>query len=245
MPSKLSLEIDAQGPSFLLAEGEHLGFRWVVAHNGQGHRCGYLRIPPGHPWYRVPPRDIEARVHGGLDWSEMSPDGNYWVGFDAAHAFDLADLELPMPAELARSHARTAVMYGRDPVAGRAASVRSQAYMEGQCRSLCVQAAVAGLPLPRTMEESESIVLVTPDDPGCPQCGEPILPGGLTQATNGGALVYHRECLIRSIVGSVGHLLRRCPCFGGVEGDPPGMTDRQAARAACDLFDSRREEGPR
>lgn len=45
----------------------------------------------------------------------------------------------------------------------------------------------------------------------------------------------HRECYIRRGVGSVGHLRRQCTCYGGVEDDPPGMTKREAARAAAEL----------
>lgn len=45
----------------------------------------------------------------------------------------------------------------------------------------------------------------------------------------------HRECVLRSIFGSVGHQERRCSCFGGDYDDPPGMTRRQAAKAAAAL----------
>jgi hypothetical protein len=40
--------------------------------------------------------------------------------------------------------------------------------------------------------------------------------------------------LFRAVAGSVAHLERRCGCFvaGSTEGDPPGMTKRQAALAA-------------
>lgn len=47
----------------------------------------------------------------------------------------------------------------------------------------------------------------------------------------------HRECEIRNVIGSVGHQTRKCRCFGGNESDPPGMTKRQAAIAACEVFD--------
>lgn len=44
----------------------------------------------------------------------------------------------------------------------------------------------------------------------------------------------HAECMIRSVMGSVGHIQGRCCCFvpGSVEDDPPGMTIREAAKAA-------------
>jgi hypothetical protein len=71
--------------------------------------------------------------------------------------------------------------------------------------------------------------------PECLYCGEDVLPWDDQRQTNGGALIFHAECLLRQIVGSVGHQLGRCTCFGGNEDDPPGMTRREAAKAAADL----------
>lgn len=42
----------------------------------------------------------------------------------------------------------------------------------------------------------------------------------------------HRDCFLRSVLGSVGHLSGRCSCHGGDQEDPPGMTIREAATAA-------------
>ena len=47
---------------------------------------------------------------------------------------------------------------------------------------------------------------------------------------------FHRECHIRQIVGSVGHLQKRCHCHGGTAEDPEGMSKRQAALAAVNLY---------
>lgn len=48
----------------------------------------------------------------------------------------------------------------------------------------------------------------------------------------------HSECQCRSIVGSVGHQKGLCSCLGGpgTEDDPPGMTKREAARAAMQYW---------
>lgn len=46
----------------------------------------------------------------------------------------------------------------------------------------------------------------------------------------------HLECDIRGRVGSLGHLQRRCSCYGGLEEDPAGMSKREAARAAADFY---------
>ena len=34
-----------------------------------GHLCGYLGLPPCHPWSGLDYDDIDASVHGGLTWA--------------------------------------------------------------------------------------------------------------------------------------------------------------------------------
>lgn len=62
----------------------------------------------------------------------------------------------------------------------------------------------------------------------CLWCAEPVSP----EETDPVCLFYHRECQLRSTLGSVGHQLRRCPCYGGDLEDPPELSKRDAARAA-------------
>ena len=47
---------------------------------------------------------------------------------------------------------------------------------------------------------------------------------------------FHRECIVRMVVGSAAHQLRECPCYGGLRGDPLGMSLREAARLSADAF---------
>ena len=49
-------------------------------------------------------------------------------------------------------------------------------------------------------------------------------------------LPYHSECSLRFIVGSLGHVLGECQCFGGDMDDPPNMTKRESAKAAIKAF---------
>jgi hypothetical protein len=44
----------------------------------------------------------------------------------------------------------------------------------------------------------------------------------------------HDECALRVVLGSVAHIERRCSCYidGADEGDPPGLSRRDAAKAA-------------
>lgn len=57
-----------------------------------------------------------------------------------------------------------------------------------------------------------------------------------------GDKVAHENCNFRSIVGSVAHIEKRCSCFvaGSTEGDPEGMTKREAANAARKAFEKSR-----
>ena len=84
----------------------------------------------------------------------------------------------------------------------------------------------------------------------CLYCTEPIAADDSGIATPlmesvGNAIVvstayYHVECWGRSLLGSVGHQLRLCSCYGGTEDcEPDGMSKRETARAAWDLARAR------
>lgn len=71
----------------------------------------------------------------------------------------------------------------------------------------------------------------------CLYCGEEIAPGdGVPITGPDGPEAMHRACLLRTVVGSVGHIKKACHCFGGCEEDPPGLTKRQGALAAEKLY---------
>jgi len=59
-----------------------------------------------------------------------------------------------------------------------------------------------------------------------------------------GRRLAHGECLLRQVVGSVAHLEKRCGCFvaGSTAGDPEGMTPREAAKAATELYEKMMEQ---
>lgn len=121
-------------PEVVLNRGEHCGHEWIVVHNQMGFRCGYVKVEPGHPWHGKEYDDVEASVHGGLTFSEPDLpcdkgglDDGYWFGFDCAHYGDAQDPDLPS------SH-----KYRTGGV------IRTQEYVEAECRDLCEQAAAAG-----------------------------------------------------------------------------------------------------
>lgn len=128
----MCLSIAIQRPENVLATGEHLGFEWSVTHNGRGFRCGYVRVPTGHPWHGQDYDRVACDCHGGLTFAEADipcgkggEDNAWWVGFDCAHGGDASDPELPRSVV-------TSFEWGL---------VRTQEYVETQCRHICEQAA--------------------------------------------------------------------------------------------------------
>lgn len=133
-------------PDHYLAQGTHAGHEWVVVHNGNGYRCGYVKVEPGHPWHGIGYDDIRLPdgewpdVHGGLTFSEPDEpcdkggeDAGWWLGFDCAHSGDLKDPSLP--------NERPARVYPSwDELDSR---IRTTEYVEAECRKLAEQASLA------------------------------------------------------------------------------------------------------
>jgi hypothetical protein len=73
----------------------------------------------------------------------------------------------------------------------------------------------------------------------CGHCEEPIVAGEtiITMMHYEPGRPYrrpmHQECFVRLTLGSVGHQQHLCRCYGGTMDDPPGMTKREAAKAAA------------
>lgn len=79
----------------------------------------------------------------------------------------------------------------------------------------------------------------------CPWCGEEIKwgedLGRNLIMTEKGPRLQHEECAFRSVMGGLNHQKRNCTCCGGKEPpDPPGMTRREAAKAAYDYWQEQR-----
>jgi hypothetical protein len=78
-------------------EWKHQGLSCAVtiARNQGGSRCGYVRVPPGHPAYGKDYDSVDVEAHGGLTFAAIEPcteheDGQgWWFGFDCRHAWDL------------------------------------------------------------------------------------------------------------------------------------------------------------
>ncbi len=90
--------------------------------------------------------------------------------------------------------------------------------------------------------DPEEPLAPTPVGAPCGFCQEPIEAGDkgviIPHIDTDGASEkpYHFECHMRLTIGSLAHQERRCSCYGGNEHDPPGMSLRQAARAAWEYW---------
>lgn len=136
--------VTTRRPDLLLSKGVQAEYEWEVTSNGIGYRCGYVRIPPGHPWHGKGYDDVKPypEVHGGLTFTEPDThcgkggaDDAWWLGFDCAHAGDAADPSLPT-SDGAPLHPALARL-GRE-----SGEIRTTDYVEEQCRRLAEQAAV-------------------------------------------------------------------------------------------------------
>lgn len=116
---------------------DYSGFPCMIRRAWAGHLCGYVFVPPGHPWHGQEP---QAEVHGGVTWDSLAEKhdtanaeerglhGWWLVGFDCGHAGDVR------PGDSA---------YYRDQVGG---VYRDLAYVRAEVESLVEQARAAAGP---------------------------------------------------------------------------------------------------
>lgn len=84
------------------------GYPCIIRRNPVGAWCGYVGVPPGHPYHGKGYNEIdyeEIDIHGGLTYAAGcdddpangichipppgQPDDVWWFGFDCAHAGDI------------------------------------------------------------------------------------------------------------------------------------------------------------
>ena len=65
--------------------GEINGFR-ISIFVGAGYFCGYVDLPPDHPYFAVDYDQIRIPVRGGWTFSNLD-DNDYWkIGFDTVNS---------------------------------------------------------------------------------------------------------------------------------------------------------------
>tara|TARA_R100001530_G_scaffold136273_1_gene116152 strand:+ start:1246 stop:1758 length:513 start_codon:yes stop_codon:yes gene_type:complete len=109
----MAIKLINEDSPYHLASGEHMGFSYCVTTASLPHRCGYIAIPPGHPWQKVEmkkweshPSDLPFEVtfsawdRGNSSlWCRL---GRFlrlrkdykWLGMDCGHMGDLSDITL-------------------------------------------------------------------------------------------------------------------------------------------------------
>jgi len=116
----------------LLSQGDMMGYDWIVTHNGSGFRCGYIKVPFGHPWHGEDWETINCNVHGGLTYAQPdTEDNSWWIGFDCAHYGDALDPTL---------NSSSFPLFRR---LGGEGIIRTTEYVMSECHQLCRQAALA------------------------------------------------------------------------------------------------------
>jgi hypothetical protein len=133
-------------PERVLLKDTYLGYEYEVTCNGMAVRCGYIRVPVGHPWHGKRADDIGARAHGGVNFAKADvncgkggADDAWWFGFDCAHAFDARDPSLP-GWEQWKDMERILQRHG-----DRWRKICSLGYVARECRQLIRQADVAAV----------------------------------------------------------------------------------------------------
>lgn len=128
--------------------------------NRMGVWCGYVGVPPKHPWYGVHYDEIEPSpdVHGGLTFSDFCHEGHgdeaichtpepgrparvWWLGFDCHHMLDMP----PLMADPAPGFAEFQSIYTdkRFNVPGFQYVYRTLDYAQAECVGLAAQVDVA------------------------------------------------------------------------------------------------------
>lgn len=129
-------------------EFEHDGFPCIILRVESGSLCGYVAVPPGHPWHGVDysrwekgREDVpEPDCHGGVTYARKcigqvchmpkpgEPDDVWWLGFDHAHLYDISPAYAASP------------VFGGPAWIDPMASYKTIQYVRRQCESLAEQA---------------------------------------------------------------------------------------------------------
>lgn len=97
--------------------GTYKDHEYIIVLNTNGHRCGYVAIPPEHKYSQAPEEtrelcgrpyqhydydSLNIECHGGLTFMSPSHDlkdlldipcNDMWIGFDCGHCYDAIDVD--------------------------------------------------------------------------------------------------------------------------------------------------------
>lgn len=104
----------------------------ILKHDTLGHLCGYVAVPPEHPFHGISYDEAHDRVSGGVDVhggltfegrSRLADSDQWFFGFDCAHLGD--------------------AIPGIDGFEDDGAVYRDEAYVTAECEKLAAQLARA------------------------------------------------------------------------------------------------------
>lgn len=123
----------------VIERGRVSGLDYLIVGLSIGHRCGYVRLPEGHPWHDVSSEDEAldgVRVHGGVTFcGELDEAEGIWLGFDCAHSDDARD------PSLYDDEYRAIQAKHPWPTFGRKQTIRTTDYVRAECKHLAEQIA--------------------------------------------------------------------------------------------------------
>lgn len=76
------------------------GIACSIWKHDMGHLCGYIGLPPSHPWHGKEYDDIEADVHGGLTFAESETECRrplHPIDWEKGPEWELVEKPTPYP----------------------------------------------------------------------------------------------------------------------------------------------------
>lgn len=116
----------------------------LIVRNRAGSLCGYVGVPPGHPWHGMPFQDVPTDVNGReLSFSGLCEEGAedapavchvpqpgrpadvWWIGFHCSYGMELSPrFDSELPEDLRALHRYRTFGYVQQQCADLAASVK-------------------------------------------------------------------------------------------------------------------------
>ncbi len=79
---------------------EHEGYTCYIRRtHSSGRFSAAITIPKNHNWYKVPYQEIIAKVHGGLNFGDLTIDGSWLIAFDTYLATDWRPVDFGSPTK--------------------------------------------------------------------------------------------------------------------------------------------------
>lgn len=143
--------------------GLYKDHEYLIVLNTNGHRCGYVAIPPEHPYSNTPEEErsffggkkykhydydsLNINCHGGLTFMSPThglkdlldvPCNDIWIGFDCGHLGDSCDIKL-FKKYFGEEEAKEKESFFNAMDFGEISHVKDFGYVEEQCHYIIDQ----------------------------------------------------------------------------------------------------------